>query len=381
MKSICVLSSLYPNAVFPAGQVFVQQFVWAMADMGIHCTVISPVAVNLNPMVARLPNATTETTANGAKVKVYFPKFISFGQRNLLGLKTARFTTESFYDAIHNVWKKLSPRPEVIYGHFLTPAGICASRISRKYNVPAFAAYGESSPWSIFNYGEDRMKNEIGNLNGIVAVSSASQKDLETVNVFPTAKVRVFPNGIRLNHFYPRDKAVARAKFGFDKDSFIVSFLGQFCERKGVLRVAEAVKGLENVKVAFAGDGFQQPNVPNCAFKGLVKPTDVPDFLSASDVFVLPTLGEGCCNAILEAMACGLPIISSNLPFNDDILNAENSLRIDPNNVQEIRNAVIQLRDNPLAVGAMSNASLNMARNLTIENRAKNIYNWIKEMA
>ncbi|KAA9340715.1 glycosyltransferase family 4 protein [Adhaeribacter soli] len=381
MKSICILSSLYPNAVYPAGQVFVQQFVWAMADLGIECTVISPVAVNLNPMVARLPNCVTETTTNGAKVKVYFPKFISFGQRNLLGVKTARFTTESFYDAIHNVWKKLNPRPEVIYGHFLTPAGICASRISRKYNVPSFAAYGESSPWSIFNYGEEKMKTEIGNLNGIVAVSSASQQDLEKVNVFPITKVRVFPNGIRLNHFYPRDKTLARAKFGFDQDSFIVSFLGQFCERKGVLRVAEAVKGLENVKVAFAGDGFQQPNVANCAYKGLVKPADVPDFLSASDVFVLPTLGEGCCNAILEAMACGLPVISSNLPFNADILNYENAILVDPNNVQEIRSAIIKMRDNPEKSKTMGEASLSMARNLTIESRAKNIYDWIREMA
>lgn len=380
MKNICVVSSHYPNAVTPTSQVFVQQLVWAMADQGVNCTVICPVAVNLNPKLAKLPYATTEKTANGTPVNLFFPKFISLGQQHILGLKTAPVTTDLFYRTVDKIYRSLSPKPEVIYGHFLTPSGICASRIGRKYNVSSFAAYGESSPWSIYNYGEERIEKEIGNLKGIVAVSSASLKDLETVNVYPTSRVQVFPNGIRTNHFYPRDKTKARAKFGFDPDTFLVSFVGHFSERKGVLRVADAVNGLENVQAAFAGSGALQPNISNCAYKGLVKPEDVPDFLSASDVFVLPTLNEGCCNAIVEAMACGLPVISADLPFNADILNNENAVLVDPANIQQIRNAIIQLRDDLARREAMGKTSLQMAKNLTIESRARNICNWIREM-
>ena len=80
--------------------------------------------------------------------------------------------------------------------------------------------------------------------------------------------------------------------------------------------------------------------------------------MNAADVFVLPTLAEGCCNAILEAMACGLPIISSNLPFNWDILNDKNSILIDPNNINQIADAIQRLRDSPKLRSEMSEEAL-----------------------
>ncbi len=67
----------------------------------------------------------------------------------------------------------------------------------------------------------------------------------------------------------------------------------------------------------------------------------IPNYICASDVFVLPTTAEGCCNAIIEAMGCGLPIVSSDRAFNYDILNEENSILVDPESVDEIDNAII----------------------------------------
>jgi teichuronic acid biosynthesis glycosyltransferase TuaC len=379
MESICVICSLYPSQLAPANQVFVQQFVWALADQGVACTVICPVAVNLNPLLASLPYQTTEVTENGSLVNLYFPKFISFGQQNILGLKTARITTSLFYKTVENVWKSILPMPQVIYGHFLTPGGVCASRISKKYGVASFAAYGESTPWSIVNYGKERMEMELRELRGIVAVSSANYNDLAAVNIYPMAKVGIFTNGIRTNHFYPRNKEQARARFGFDQKSFIVAFVGHFSERKGVLRVAEAVRGLDNVSVAFAGKGPLVPDLPNCIYNKVVKPEDIPFFLSAADVFVLPTLNEGCCNAIIEAMGCGLPVISSDLPFNAEILNRNNSILVDPTDIESIRNAILFLRDHPKVCEAMGNESLSIAKALSIESRARNIRSWIAE--
>ena len=133
MKSICILSSLYPNTINPTSQVFVQQLAWAIADMGVECTIICPVAVNLHPRLRKLPESLTEISDNGALIKVFFPKFISFGQRTVFGIKTARLTTNLYFKAVERVWKQLEEKPEVVYGHFLTPAGICSSRLSKKY--------------------------------------------------------------------------------------------------------------------------------------------------------------------------------------------------------------------------------------------------------
>lgn len=109
-----------------------------------------------------------------------------------------------------------------------------------------------------------------------------------------------------------------------------------------------------------------------------MKHDDVPLYLNAADVFVLPTLQEGCCNAVVEAMACGLPIISSNLPFNWDVLNLDNSIMVDPLNVEEIKQAIIKLRDDVQLRLAMSCAALEKAKELTIQERAAKILSFIQ---
>ena len=106
---------------------------------------------------------------------------------------------------------------------------------------------------------------------------------------------------------------------------------------------------------------------------------DVPLYLNAADIFVLPTLQEGCCNAVIEAMACGLPVVSSNLPFNWDVLNRDNSIMVDPLNVEEIKQAIIKLRDNLQLRTSMNRAAIEKAKELTIQERAKKIITFIQE--
>jgi hypothetical protein len=102
-------------------------------------------------------------------------------------------------------------------------------------------------------------------------------------------------------------------------------------------------------------------------FKGRLPHALVPEYLSCSDVFVLPTLAEGCSNAIVEAMACGLPIISSNLPFNTDILDESNAILIDPMKVEEIAKAIQVLRLNAKIKEKYIENSIEKVKRLSIE--------------
>lgn len=378
LKSICFISARYPTPITPTNHVFVQKLVWELANKGLECSVISPVAVNLNHKFISLPKKAQETTPSGAVIKLYFPRYISLGQRDLFGYNTIRLTTEFFYQTVKNQFAKLEKKPDVVYGHFLAPAGITAARIGKKFGIPAFAAYGESTPWSIERYGADKVAREIESLKGIVSVSTNNKDNLIKLNIMSEDKIIVFPNAVDNSRYYPRDKKAAREKYGFPQDAFIVAFVGQFNERKGVLRVAEALNDLEDVYVIYAGKGNQIPRNSNTLYCGLIKPEEIPLFLNAADVFLLPTLNEGCCNAIIEAMACGLPVISSNRPFNFDILNEDSALLINPENISEIREAVIKLKENKELREKKSYAALIKARSLSQKNRADNIWKWIE---
>jgi len=96
-------------------------------------------------------------------------------------------------------------------------------------------------------------------------------------------------------------------------------------------------------------------------------------------VFVLPTLAEGCSNAIVEAMACGLPIISSDLPFNKDILDNQNSILVDPMNINKIALTIKELKENPQKRKEMSDFSIIKVKELSLGNRAYKILCFIQQ--
>lgn len=365
--NICIITPRYPTSLDPTAMPFVQQLAWALTDLGNTCTVICP-----QNFSKKLNREYVEKTPRGGDVKVYLPNTLHMGQQKVLGFNTALLTTHFFWKAAKQVVEKL-PKQDVVYGHFITPSGITAARLHREFGIPAFLGYGESSSWSIEHYGADKVRKELfEDLAGVVAVSSKNAEVLRRFDAVPEESVKVFPNGFDDTIFYPRDKKEAREKLGLPQDAFIVSFVGHFIARKGIDKLIPAVEQA-GVKVICAGKGPIDPRGESCLFANTIGHEELPWFYSASDVFVLPTLNEGCCNAIVEALACGLPIVSSDLPFNYDILDETNALLVDPADVKALTDSICKLRDDPALRQKLSQGSLARAKTLTLQQRAKNI--------
>lgn len=374
--NIVIIASSYPTILTPTKHVFLQKLVWAFAENGHNCSVVSPIDYR-NKNLSSLPLESEEFSPKNKRIKLFFPRYLGMGFSKKSIFDIHLFSMKNYTNCVYKVIKKMPEKVDILYSHFLTPAGVCASRISEKTSIKAYVAFGESNMWSVDGYGLDNIKKDLSSINGFVAVSSENKRRLIDAGIADKSKIRVFPNGVNHSIFKKYDKEYCRSKFGFRRDQFIVAFVGQFNERKGVSRVAEALDNLDGVHVAFAGKGLLEPNINNCVYNGIVKPEDMPLFLNAADVFVLPTLNEGCCNAIIEAMACGLPIISSNLPFNQDILNENNSIMIDPKSIEEIREAVLKLKEDKDLRIKLSESSLESASTLNVDTRANNILSWM----
>ena len=372
IKKICFLAGEYPTPEKPKSAVFYQNLINEFAKMNIECRVIHPYAINYNIKKTKLKRV------DNYKVEVYRPKTITLGAKKIGKWNTAYATACLYTYSVKNILNQMNWKPDIFYAHFISPAGVIAAKLSKEMGIPAFIAYGESEPWSINTIGINRCKRLLNSINGFISVSSKNKNDLINLNISDEYKVKVFPNAINNEIFYERDKTQARNKLGWSNDKFIVSFVGHFNDRKGVLRLEEAVKDIPNVYVAYAGSGDLEPKSKNMIFCGNVSPDLMPWFLSASDVFVLPTLNEGCCNAIIEAMACGLPIISSDREFNYDILSNDNSILINPENIEDIKSAIIKLRDDESLRKSLKENSLKTSYRLRLKERSRNILEWME---
>jgi glycosyltransferase involved in cell wall biosynthesis len=104
--------------------------------------------------------------------------------------------------------------------------------------------------------------------NGIISVSTENKNFLLNRGFINKDKVIVLPNTIDDSIFYKRNKVEMRKKFGFRQEDFIVAFVGHFNERKGSLRLSEALKEIKDIKAIFIGRGPEVSDCPGILYCG-----------------------------------------------------------------------------------------------------------------
>jgi len=168
-----------------------------------------------------------------------------------------------------------------------------------------------------------RMAEEAQLANGWVAASQYTAQTLAASGV-PADKIHVVPYGVSLTQFPPRRRPPARG------EPFTVIYVGSLIQRKGLSYLLDAVRALKKngteVRLILRGRGgvdrelLRHYSDINFDLKlGVPLPELVRD-LHRSDVFVLPSLTEGFAQVILEAMACGLPVITTANTCAPDVL-------------------------------------------------------------
>lgn len=367
---IVIVSNDYPDnrrSAYP----FVKQLVEEWARQGHDCTVIAPYSITRCRRFYR--HICKEQVGSDKQVIVKRPNIITLSTLKFFGIRVSSVTHQR---AVEKELYSLERKPDVVYCHFWDSA-IEAAKYCDSMKVPLVVASGESV---IPCYQEDSIRLLQRVVKGVICVSTKNMEESVIRGLAEKSMCKVFLNAINNNLFYKRDKIKMRKSLDFPIDAFIIVVVGTFKAAKGQDRVAAAINKIEGKPVysMFVGEGSLSFSCDNILHKGPIMHDLIPDYLNAADVFVLPTRAEGCCNSIIEALACGLPVISSNLPFNWDVLNEENSIMIDPNNIDDIASAIVRLRDDERTRESMSNAALETAKRLTISERAEGIINEIR---
>lgn len=375
----------YPNSVEKYKNVFFQNLIFAMADLGVECVVISPVSyMRYGNKIKMIPLQEWQATPKGNSVKVYYPRVFSASSKQLGSFNTEIISEKWFEKGAIKLAAKLNQKDnmrfDAVYGHFFLYGGLAAIKIGRLLHIPSYVAFGECDYETQVQktYG-DLKASDIEGLSGVIAVSSKNADTLKNLGIFNKIPIIVEPNAVDHRLFNKKEKILCRKKLGLPENKFIVGFVGGFIERKGDKRLMAAIDEIEDVYAAFAGVGEEPPAGKKVLFCKPLSHEEIPVFLNAMDIFCLPTLSEGSCNAVIEALSCGIPVISSDLSFNDDVLTGSNSIRIDPNSIHQIKESIQKLKADNNLRKILGQKGYETSKTLSIDMRAKRILTFIKE--
>ena len=192
---------------------------------------------------------------------------------------------------------------------------------------------------------------------------SVSPKFIELVRKYGVkAPIIHIPNAVDFETFNPNvNSRNILNRYSLSGNTFLISFIGRLVPQKGVDVLIKAIPQVntlfENCTYLIVGDGSNRKNlenlvkklnIKNIIFTGVVHHSRIPEFISASEIIVLPSLGaEGSPRILLEAMACGKPIIATNVGgIKDLIIDGKTGLLVEEGNAQKIAEMIISLIKN-----------------------------------
>ncbi len=368
MKRICIIAEDYPSKgkpMFP----FVQQLAFSLSNEGFECAVIAPQSVTKclvrHERIRKLKSL--DINPEGKQITVYRPLIITFSTTT--SKLFSKLACLFFEYAVARTLRKLDAI-ETVYCYFWH-IGLIAARALRKTKAQLVV---QASECEIFVHETYLQQDILRRVNGVVCASRKNYDESVAHGLISqNCRTAIIPNGFREDEFYVMGQAQAREKLGFDPSAFIVAFVGGFEDRKGTRRLSEAIDRFPDVYSIFIGKGNEPPTCRNILFQGIVDHNYVCTYLNCADIFVLPTNAEGCCNAIIEAIACGLPVVSSNKSFNNEILDESYSIRIDEGSVDEIAGAIRLLKDDCELRQKMSKRAMEASAQFRIDRRAQAI--------
>lgn len=210
-----------------------------------------------------------------------------------------------------------------------------------------------------------------GRVDGLIAVSpEVKESILMTMAGVPADKIAVIPNGVDTRRYrQSAERETIRARLGLSANDHAVAVVATFKEQKGHRYLIEAARTLASdfpdTRYLLIGDGELRPDIERqiaaagleASFRLLGMRPDVPELLTAADLFVLPSLWEGLPMALIEAMAAGLPVVATSVSGTRGVmLPGETGLLVPPGDAAALAQAVALLLAEPERAAQMGAA-------------------------
>jgi glycosyltransferase involved in cell wall biosynthesis len=338
---ILTLASVFPNPQQPVLGLFIRE---RMRHVGqrAEVRVVAPIPVSpLDPLARRRKPGYRSVRPSGERMDhglrvthpgvLCFPGFLKsldpfFFYRSLLGpLKRL---------------KKDFPF-QVIDAHFAYPEGVAAALLGRRLKVPFIVTLrGNEFVYARSALRAPQIRWAFRRAARVVGVSESLARIARELGA-REEQIRVVPNGVDLDRFRPLDRKECRRRLGLPEKATILLSVGALVKRKGFHRVIEVLPALKasvpdlvfvavgsssvegdmsgELKAQVARLGLED----SVRFEGQRSPEELASYYPAADLFVLATWNEGWCNVFLESLACGTPVVTTDVGGNREVIKSD----------------------------------------------------------
>jgi glycosyltransferase involved in cell wall biosynthesis len=350
MLRVLTLATLFPNGARPTLGVFVERQTRALSELA-EVEVVAPVGLppwplSRHPHYADLGALPLRETRNG--LVVHRPRYRVWP--GLAKARTARVMAAALLPLLRDIRARFAF--DVIDAEFFWPDGPAAMILAAALGVP-FSVKARGSDIHVWGArpGVAAQLLEAGEAAaGMLAVSAALKRDMAALGL-PPDKIRVHHAGIDLDRFRPTERAAAKAALGVTGP--LLACAGALTSRKGQDLAIEALALIPDATLILVGGGPERSRLERLAARlGLaarvrllgIQPHDrLPALLAAADVMVLPTATEGLANVWIESLACGTPVVTSDVGGAREAIDRPEAGRLVPREPAAIAAAVLEL--------------------------------------
>lgn len=341
---VAVISSLFPTPVAPIAGVFVRERMFRVARE-LPVTVYSPRPWSpFDPLLRRLRpgfRIPVPSSLEDDGVSVRYPGFLSVPAllKRWDGASMARALLGplSRHKRDHGL--------DLIDAHFGYPDGYAAVLLGQRLGVPVTVTFrGTEARLAREPWGRKRLQETVTAATRVFAVSDSLRQ--LTVDLGADAgRTEVMANGVDTTRFQPCDRLAARRRLGLGEAKRVLITVGGLCERKGQQRVIELLPQLgDDVHYLLvggaSGEGDEKARLERLAsqygaggqvhFLGTRPPDELAELYSAADASVLASSNEGWANVLLESLACGVPVVATDVGGNREVIASDALGRVVP---------------------------------------------------
>lgn len=327
MKPVRTLlfSTLYPSGARPNHGIFVETRLRELLKSGeVDTRVVAPVPwfPSRSPRFgdwARMASTPLREERNG--IRIEHPRYFLPPK---VGMNIAPWTLA--WGARATVAKMIRDGFDfdLIDAHYYYPDGVAASMLARWFNKP-FVVTARGTDLNLIPehaWPRKLIVQTAQTAAGSIGVCAALMDELKKLGA-DASKLHVLRNGVDLERFAPEDRTVARQRLGLSPQGVLIVSVGHLVERKGHHLAIDALSHLPYVQLAIVGDGPERKRLEARAhasrvhdrvfFAGARPQDELKYWFSAADLSVLCSSREGWANVLLESMACGTPVVATNI--------------------------------------------------------------------